>query len=63
MATYDVLRTHQGDKPYKAGDTREANPRDVAHLVARGVLIEKKAARKAKNKAEPAVSNKADVKK
>lgn len=49
MATYKVLRQHYGDKPYSEGDTREAEPRDVAHLVERGVL----------EKAEPAVQNKA----
>ena len=56
--TYIVLRQHYGDKPYAAGDEREANPRDVAHLVSSGVLAEKKAKAKAKNKAEPAVQNK-----
>lgn len=36
---YIVKRPHQGDQWYNEGDTREADPRDVAHLVARGVLV------------------------
>lgn len=56
MAKYQVLRQHYGDKLYQAGETREAAERDVAHLVKSGVL---KVAEPVKNKAEPAVKNKA----
>ena len=58
---YRVLRQHQGDQPYAEGDTREADERDVAHLVANGVLepVKAKAVTPVKNKAEPAVRNKA----
>ena len=63
MATYKVLRQHYGEKAYAAGDTREAEPREVAHLVASGVLAEvvEKAAPKLANKAAPKVSNKSDA--
>lgn len=58
---YRVLRQHQGDQPYAEGDTREADERDVAHLVANGVLepVKAKAATPVENKAEPTVKNKA----
>lgn len=61
MATFKVLRQHQGDKLYAEGDTREADARDVAHLVENGVLepVKAKAEAPVKNKAEPAVQNKA----
>lgn len=61
MAKFKVLRQHQGDKPYAEGDTRDADERDVAHLVANGVLepVKAKSEAPAKNKAEPAVQNKA----
>lgn len=35
---YDVLREHIGDKFYKSGDVRDAEPMTVAHLVRNGVL-------------------------
>ncbi len=54
---YTALRAHQGDKWYAEGDEREASPSDVAHLVASGTLVEKKAA-PVNNKAEPPVKNK-----
>lgn len=54
MKTYNVLRQHHGDKPYAKGDTREANPADVQHLVDAGVL------REAKVKAEKPAANKAE---
>lgn len=59
---YDVLRQHTGDKRYARGDVREAEPRDVAHLVETGILAEHKAKAEptAKNKAEPATANKRD---
>ena len=58
---YRVLRQHQGDQPYAEGDTREADERDVAHLVANGVLepVKAKSATPVENKAEPTVKNKA----
>ena len=40
MVKYDVKREHYGDKYYRTGDKREANPLDVKHLVDKGVLIE-----------------------
>jgi hypothetical protein len=42
MARYSVLRQHTGDREYLPGDTREADPAIVAHLVAAGVLAEVK---------------------
>lgn len=61
MASFKVLRQHHGDKPYAEGDAREADPRDVAHLVANGVLepIKAKAEKPVENKSEPAMKNKA----
>lgn len=56
MAKFNVIRAHQGDKPYAVGDTREANERDVQHLV--GKCLEKMADAP-KNKAEHAAQNKA----
>ncbi len=41
MVQFDVLRPHQGDKWYAEGDERTADEREVAHLVARGVLRKK----------------------
>ncbi|WP_083101422.1 hypothetical protein [Pseudophaeobacter leonis] len=35
---YKVIRPHQGDKWYDQGAPREAEARDVAHLVAAGVV-------------------------
>lgn len=40
MASYTVKREHYGDKFYRTGEQREANPADVKHLVAKGVLVE-----------------------
>lgn len=37
---YTVLREHLGDRDYRRGDEREADPSSVAHLVALGVLAE-----------------------
>ena len=59
---FRVLRQHQGDKFYNAGDEREANEGDVAHLVKSGVLepLKSKAEPKPKNKAvQSAPKNKA----
>ena len=41
---YTVLREHLGDRDYRPGDEREADPSSVAHLVALGVLAEVAAA-------------------
>jgi hypothetical protein len=63
MQTYRVIRQHFGDRMYMPGDTREAEPRDVAHLVEGGTLepVKTKAEPAApRNKAEPAARNKAD---
>lgn len=62
MAKFKVLRQHYGDQLYAAGDEREAESGDVAHLVANGVLepIKAKAEAKHDNKAEPPLRNKAD---
>lgn len=63
MATYDVKRRHYGDKLYEEGDTREAMPGDVAHLIYSGVLVErgktKPADRKPAAKASRPPENKA----
>lgn len=61
MADFKVIRQHYGDKLYMPGDRREADGRDVAHLVENGVLepVKAKAEAPTKNKAEPAVQNKA----
>ena len=61
---YDVRREHQGDRFYRQGDTRTADPSMVAHLVRSGVLVEaakggRKAEPKPDNKAEPKPANKA----
>lgn len=40
MVKYDVQREHYGDKYYVTGDTREANPAEVKHLVDKGILVE-----------------------
>ena len=53
-----VKRQHFGDRLYLAGEEREADPRDVAHLVEKGVLAEK-AAPAPKNKAAATPKNKA----
>lgn len=58
MQTYTVARPHMGERFYAEGDEREADPRDVAHLVAKGVLREK-AAEKPANKAARKPANKA----
>lgn len=42
MAQFKVMRQHYGDREYQAGDTREAKPEVVAHLVASGILEEVK---------------------
>jgi hypothetical protein len=42
MTVYKVLRFHIGDRDYRVGDTREAIPAEVAHLVECGVLQEVK---------------------
>lgn len=38
MKTFTVNREHEGDRFYRSGDEREAEPQDVAHLVDMGVL-------------------------
>ncbi len=57
MVQFDVLRPHQGDKWYAEGDERTADEREVAHLVARGVL--RKKAPEMENKAQSVPKNKA----
>lgn len=59
---YQVKRQHFGDRLYVAGDEREANERDVAHLVKAGVLepVKEKAKTAPKNKAEAKPENKAE---
>ena len=42
MARFKVLRQHYGDRGYEPGDIREADPAQVAHLIASGVLEEVK---------------------
>jgi hypothetical protein len=41
LVKYEVLRDHEGDKPYSVGDTREAYPSDVAHLVGKTLAVKK----------------------
>lgn len=36
--TYEVLRPHLGDRPYKKGEQRELSAAHAEHLVRRGVL-------------------------
>lgn len=49
---YEVKREHFGDQFYKTGDTRDADPATVKHLVDKGVLAlpqeEKKPAKSTK---------------
>lgn len=60
MAKYKVIRAHVGDKPYKVGQTRTANPADVGHLIGKCLVeIKEKAEPALKNKAEKTVKNKA----
>jgi len=40
MKEYKVLRTHYGDKNYKEGEIRVADPNNVRHLVDFKVLEE-----------------------
>ncbi|MBD1229786.1 hypothetical protein IDM33_00840 [Acinetobacter seifertii] len=40
MKEYQVLRSHYGDKDYKEGDIRTADPNTVRHLVENKVLRE-----------------------
>lgn len=40
MKEYKVLRPHFGDKDYKEGDIRTADPNTVRHLVENKVLRE-----------------------
>ena len=42
MKQFKVLRQHHGDRDYLPGDTREADPSQVAHLIGAGVLEEVK---------------------
>jgi len=52
---FKVLKQHYGDKQYFAGDEREANEAEVAHLVKAGVL------QASGGKSEPAPANKAEA--
>lgn len=52
---FKVLREHYGDRLYTESDEREANERDVEHLVKAGVL------QKADAKSEPEPENKAEL--
>lgn len=61
-ARYRVLREHIGDRPYVAGEEREALPSQVGHLIGRVLepLKAAKAENPPKNKAEGAApANKA----
>ena len=53
---YIVLRNHIGDRPYSAGDIREAVEAEVSHLVRYGVLKPKA---EAAQKSKPAARKKA----
>lgn len=54
MTRYTVVRQHLGDRMYMPGDTRDAAQVDVTHLLANGILIEEKAEKPVRNKAEQA---------
>lgn len=60
MQKYTVTRHLVGDRDYKPGDVREADPNDVAHLVRSGVLVPmtEKAAPRPRNKARGVPKNK-----
>jgi hypothetical protein len=66
--TFRVLRSHRGDRFYAVGETREADPNEVKHLLGRVLEeVEEPAAEKAdrlpKNKAKGAApANKAEGK-
>lgn len=65
LQNYRVLRAHEGDRPYVEGETRQADPAAVGHLVGR-VLEPMPGGRKSeappKNKAEGAApANKAST--
>lgn len=55
--TYTVLREHEGDRYYRAGDARELDPASAAHLVRLGVLTP---AAPEPEKTEPPVKTKVD---
>lgn len=55
---YKVTRQVLFDRLYLAGETYEGNAPEVAHLVAKGVLVKAKAGPAPKNKTEPKVENK-----
>ena len=61
MAEFKVIRPHQGDRFYGAGDVRVANAADVSHLVTLGVLVSDEAAAQAKAEAEAAAQAKAEA--
>ena len=64
---FKSLRPHQGDKWYNAGDERNADEREVAHLVASGTLekiadpVENETELTVASKAEPPVDDKAEL--
>ncbi|RMC37501.1 hypothetical protein [Paracoccus alkanivorans] len=60
MKSYLVKREHIGDRPYRTGDTRRADPALVGHLVRSGVLAEAKGEAKRQDKAAPPPQNKAE---
>jgi hypothetical protein len=57
LTRYAVLREHDGDRFYREGETRDARPADVAHLVGR--VLEEIGPAPAE-KAEPIAQNKAE---
>jgi hypothetical protein len=64
MQKFEVLRGHEGDRRYEVGEIREADERDVGHLVPLTLkpvaktkpAAENKAVQPAQNKAAPAVA-------
>ena len=63
---YKVIREHFGDKAYVVGDTRDADPGDVAHLLGTCLLSKEdfaamKAAKAAASKGAKVAETKADV--
>lgn len=56
MTKFEVIREHEGDKPYLVGDIREADEVDVRHLIGKCL---KKMASVTKDKSAKSVQNKA----
>lgn len=61
MEKFKVKRPHVGDREYAIGDVREANSRDVAHLIPNTlepIVVESKAEPHPQNKMDSVPLNK-----